>query len=526
MTLAKRQSMKLVGRVSSSVMAPPGIGSPTYDMVPFHIEAGYDPPLGAFVLIGREENDTLFHYGRIVQAFEENTKADPWRLQRASAYGLEEHQPIRVDDSSPHRVRVALVELLGELVLDKDNRLQEVRKPTLLPRTGAPVFELPVDLIPVVVGLPVGIDNGLHVGSVKSGSETANVYLPIEAVARHIAIVGRTGVGKSYAAHVLVEELTKRGIPVVSFDVLGDVFKMAAALGGLNLTAGVDFRVPFSTIGLSEFLSFVNLTKDQQELVALAYDEVFDRALDALEAGGTVQVKLEELLNEIRSVAGQFGQMSVGNRAARRVEAAVRRSRLLEETLSDWPQKLADHPIINVYVGHLGQEARNLIVGASARLLQILRRKGYVPPFVMLLDEAHLFLPGGGETTPSTRVIRELVRTARHDAIGIVLITQSPSSMDKQSLLTCNTRIVFALDPEDLRLISGMLGDLPEEVVKRIPRLSKGHAILVSGSDLIRHPVEVEIRPRQTPEGAPTPNLAEEVRKWKEKRMMNSGKQS
>lgn len=531
MAWAKRQSMKLVGRVSSSVMAPPGIGSPTYDMVPFHIEAGYDPPLGAFVLIGREEDDTLFHdtlfhYGRIVQAFEENIKADPWRLQRASAYGLEEHQPIRVDDSSPYRMRVALVELLGELVLDRDNQLQEVREPTLLPRTGAPVFELPVDLIPVIVGLPVGIDNGLHVGSVKSGSETANVYLPIEAVARHIAIVGRTGVGKSYAAHVLVEELTEREIPVVSFDVLGDVFKMAAALGGLNLTAGADFRVPFSTIGLSEFLSFVNLTKDQQELVALAYDEVFDRALDALEATGTVQVKLEELLNEIRSVAGQFGQMPVGDRAARRVEAAVQRSRLLEETLSDWPQKLADRPIINVYVGHLGQEARNLIVGASARLLQILRRKGYVPPFVMLLDEAHLFLPGGGETTPSTRVIRELVRTARHDAIGIVLITQSPSSMDKQSLLTCNTRIVFALDPEDLRLISGMLGDLPEEVVKRIPRLSKGHAILVSGSDLIRHPVEVEIRPRQTPEGAPTPNLAEEVRKWKEKRMTNSGKRS
>jgi DNA helicase HerA-like ATPase len=523
MTWVKRQSMKLVGRVSSSVMAPPGIGSPTYDMVPFHIEPGYDPPLGAFVLIGREENDTLFHYGRIVQAFEENTKADPWRLQRASAYGLEEYQPIRVDDSSPHRIRVALVELLGELVF-KDNRLQAVQEPTLLPRTGAPVFELPVDLIPVVVGLPVGIDNGLHVGSVKSGSETANVYLPIEAVARHIAIVGRTGVGKSYAAHVLVEELTKHGIPVVSFDVLGDVFKMAAALGGLNLTAGVDFRVPFSTIGLSEFLSFVNLTKDQQELVALAYDKVFNRALDALEATGTVQVRLEELLNEIRSVAGQFGQKRVGDRAARRVEAAVQRSRLLEETLSDWPQKLADRPIINVYVGHLGQEARNLIVGASARLLQILRRKGYVPPFVMLLDEAHLFLPGGGEITPSTRVIRELVRTARHDAIGIVLITQSPSSMDKQSLLTCNTRIVFALDSEDLRLISGMLGDLPEEVVKRIPRLSKGHAILVSGSDLIRHPVEVEIRPRQTPEGAPTPNLAEEVRKWKEKRMANSAK--
>lgn len=512
-------TLRRIGTVSSSSFS----WSPTYEVVPFHVEAGHDPRLGTFVLIGRNGEPTdepsVWHYGRILQGVEENRKADPWRLQRGLAYGLEEASSSCFDDYSPHRTRVARVELLGEIVFDARGEIAEVREPTLLPRTGAPVFELPAELIPQILGLPVGGADGLFLGHVDSGGQLVEFRLPLEVVARHIAIVGRTGVGKSYAAHVLVEELVERGVPVLSFDVLGDVVRMAKALGGINYSAAKDFRVPFSIVGLSEFLAFIpNLTRDQAELVALAYDEIFNKALDMLEHSGTVDIRLQELLARIRSIAKDFGQDKVGERAARRVEAAVRRSLLLAEDLGKWPLEMAERPIVNVYVGHLGQEARNLIVGASARLLQILRRKGKVPPFVLILDEAHLFLPGGGEVTPSTRVIRELVRTARHDAIGIVLITQSPASMDKQALLTCNTRLVFALDREDLRLIAGILGDLPDEVIGRIAKLPKGRAFVVSGMDLVRHTVEVRVRKRRTPEGAPTPNLAEEVRRWRSAR--------
>jgi len=500
-------SVKKLGTVSSS----PFSGSPTYDAVPFHVEPGYEPTLGSFVLIGRNDDGSVFHYhyGRIVGGIEENPMTDPWRLQRGLAYGQELRSEF--GDLSPHRARVARAELLGEVVLRPEGF--EFREPTLLPRTGAPVYECPADVLSALLGLP---KDGLTVGEISSGGTTVPCRLPSEVLARHIAIVGRTGVGKTYAAHVLVEELVDRGVPVLFFDVLGDALEMTKALGGIDYKAGEDFRVPFSLIGLAEFLSFIpNLTRDQSELVALAYEEVFNEALKQLETSGRVDIPLKELLGRIKGVAGDFGQGPVGERAARRVEAAVRRSPLLGEQVGDWPERLADRPVVNVYLGHLSQELRNLAVGASARLLQILRRRRRVPPFVLVLDEAHLFLPGGGETTPSTRVIRELVRTARHDAIGIVLLTQSPSSMDKQALLTCNTRLVFALDREDLRLISGMMGDLPEEVVGRIARLPKGRAFLVSGQDIVRHPVEIRIRTRMTPEGAPTPDLIEEARRWK-----------
>lgn len=128
---------------------------------------------------------------------------------------------------------MARVELLGELILDEEGRLLDVREATLLPRTGASVFELPVDLIPLLLGASLGKES-LFLGRVRSGQEAAEFRLPLEAVPRHIAVVGRTGVGKSYAAHVFVEELTDKEIPVVSFDVLGDAIEMTRSLGGLT----------------------------------------------------------------------------------------------------------------------------------------------------------------------------------------------------------------------------------------------------------------------------------------------------
>jgi DNA helicase HerA-like ATPase len=137
-----------------------------------------------------------------------------------------------------------------------------------------------------------------------------------------------------------------------------------------------------------------------------------------------------------------------------------------------------------------------------------------IPPFVLVLDEAHMYMPSGETSSPATAVIRELVRTARHDQIGVVLVSQSPASLDRQSFLLCNTRLVFALDPDDLRLVSGYLGELSGSVVNRIPRMERGTAILASAMDLIRHPVKFRVRERQSAGAIETPDLARAANRW------------
>lgn len=506
-----------IGETSSSEYPSEG-GMPTFDRVPFRVLAGKSPNLNTFVIALRQDDANLAHYGRIISGSELNLYARPTSMQKDDAYGMR-RPDIRPSEQSPDLVRVMEIELLGELRLRDD--IPEVTEPRLLPHTGQPVYELPADVIPFLLNIPSAEEEerGLYLGDVESGGRTVPFLLPVQAVARHIAVLGKTGVGKSYAVGVLMEELYKKNVPMLSFDVLGDTEQTAEELNGCHIMAGSDdFRIPYSIIGLEEFLAFIpNLTPEQRELIAAAYGDIFDEAMERLERGDELDIPFKRLYDLIRSIGTSINSRATDN-AVRRARAALSRSTLLTDKTVQWVNLLAEVPLVNIYVGHLGQRQRNLVVGAAARLLQRLRRRDHIPPFVLILDEAHLFLPGGGELPPSTLVLREMIRTARHDAVGVVLLSQSPSSMDRQILLTCNTRLLFALDPEDLRVVAGQIGDLPDETIERIPRMPRGTVVVTSGIDLMRHAVIVRIRKREfTTHVAETPDLREAVGKWREK---------
>lgn len=501
-----------LGTTSSS----PFSGSPTFDLIPFHIDAGIKPVLGTYVVV-EDDDSSVLHYGRIIEGTEENPRADPTQLQKNQAYQVGQQNP-RGGDRSPYVTRIMMVEVLGEIHFLTNGEDEEVAilEPTSLAQTGKSVFQLPAELIPDLLNTPTAPDKGLYIGKVDSAGDEIDLILPMEALARHIAIVGKTGVGKSYSVGVLIEELCRLKIPVLSFDVLRDFCEATDDLGGCNLTGGVNFKVPFSLIGASEFLNFMpNLTQGQQEIIVSAYERISGKARNQLDKHGNVAISIGDLESEILDTARAFDQKGVGGRAVSKAKAVYNRSPVLAESFQDWIKELKTKPIVNVFIGQLSQNARNLLVGSAARIIQTLRRRELIPPCVFILDEAHFFLPSGGASTPSTRIIRELIRTARHDAIGIVLISQSPASMDKQALLTCNTRVIFALDKDDLRTVEGTI-DAPSEVISRIPKQAKGTAILTSGADIMRHSTTMKIRTRTTPEGAPTPNLAEGAKNWRE----------
>ncbi len=518
-----------IGETSSSEYPSEG-GMPTFDRIPFRVIAGRRPNLNTFVIALRQGEEEVAHYGRIVAGSELNLRARPTSMQKDDAYGMRRPN-LRPSEQSPDLVRVMEIELLGEVHL-RDGQLY-VAEPRQLPHTGQPVYELPAEIIPHLLGLPIPEPGkfgqaeekktlhpqGLHLGEIESGGETVPFLLPIQAVARHIAVLGKTGVGKSYAVGVLMEEFHKKKIPILSFDVLGDNEQTAKELGGIHLHAGDELRIPYWIIGLEEFLPFIpGLTERHREIIGEAYAKIFGKAWEQLDEGKIPDLRWERLYDEMQTVGPKITDKGTTNRALDRVQSAAARNPLLTDGKVKWPQLLIDKPFVNIYVGHLGQSMRNLVVGAVARILQRLRRRNHIPPFVLVIDEAHLFLPGGGDVPPSTRVLREMIRTARHDSVGVVLLSQSPASMDRQILLTCNTRVLFALDPEDLRVVAGQIGDLPEEVIRRIPRMPRGTAVITSGMDLMRHAVMVRIRKRQfTTHVAETPDLREAVEQWRER---------
>lgn len=267
-----------VGETSSSEYSAEG-GTPTFDRIPFRVKAGRRPNLNTFVIALRQDDENRAHYGRIIAGSELNLRARPGGMQKDDAYGMS-RTDIRSSELSPDLVRVMEIEILGEINSPAGNSL-EITEPSQLPHTGQPVYELPAEIIPRLLNIPEPDEDGkdkptseagLYLGKIESGGQSISFFLPNSAMARHIAVLGKTGVGKSYAVGVLMEELYKKGIPMLSFDVLGDAEQTASELKGKHIIAGTDdFRIPYSIVGLEEFLAFIpNLTSDQRDLIASA----------------------------------------------------------------------------------------------------------------------------------------------------------------------------------------------------------------------------------------------------------------
>jgi DNA helicase HerA-like ATPase len=142
--------------------------------------------------------------------------------------------------------------------------------------------------------------------------------------------------------------------------------------------------------------------------------------------------------------------------------------------------------------------------------------RGFIPPYAAVIDEAHLFVPEG-EGSPCKQIIREGVRIGRHHGIAMVLMTQSPVDIDKRAIRQCNTRLVFALEPDQLDAIRGVKADASEEMLRSLPKMPRGTCLLSGTYESVKHTIPVGIRARHTEdsEGGKTPPIFREItEKW------------
>ena len=200
--------------------------------------------------------------------------------------------------------------------------------------------------------------------------------------------------------------------------------------------------------------------------------------------------------------------------ALQRTETSLNRHKFLGNT-TNWIELLKPRSVTNIDCGVLDQSQLQLVVGATLRELQHLRVDNKIPPYVVVLDEAHLLVPEG-EDSPCKQVIRENVRIGRHYGICMVLITQSPVDIDKKTIRQCNTRLIFALEPDQLESIRGVKADATEDMLKRLPKMPRGTCILSGTYETIKHAIPIQIRSdRKTATGGATPNIFSEVGQWK-----------
>jgi len=506
-------------RVVGSVIADDV--SPSFDV--FRFKANANEYVYPGILIGTRLAEDKFLIGRISASIEVNPHESAGRAKVREALDIEADYPEEALSTNIYRVYEADIIEEGVITGGAESSRLEITEPSDMAKAGADVFIPSETVIAQAMGFETDRRDALCLGRTRIMAEDVlspaeavlnNVLLRRDIIQRHLFIGGTTGSGKSYATGIILEEINRLGLPIVILDSQNEYIGVAEDLGGSVLRPGTDYTVRLSSLTETEILELVPTLKAGtlgHDLLAFTFlrlkREILSRRRPSF--------GLAELLAEMRNDAPplQLRANSLGI-ALQRTQSSLERHTFLGD-VTNWIGLLRQYRVVNVDCGELDQSQLQLVVGATLRELQRLRTNSQIPPYVVVLDEAHLLVPEG-ESTPCKQVIRENVRIGRHYGICMILITQSPVDIDKKTIRQCNTRLIFALEPDQLDSLRGVKADATEDMLRRLPKMPRGSCLLSGTYETIKHAIPIKIRSdRKTRLGGTAPNIFEEMKeKW------------
>lgn len=489
--------------------------TPSFERVRVKLRAGRDLKPGALIRLEKSERrDGGLLIGRVSSAREWNPNETAANATVRDTLRIPQNYPGEEDSTVMYRVAEA--ELIEEIVEVRTQGKDEIktRAPETLPKSGEPAYFANEGEIALSLGLSEdGREKSIFLGYTVGGVETP-IHLKREAIQRHFFIGGTTGSGKSYAMGVLAEELAAQGLPLVFIDTQDEYFALAKALGGRVVVPGEDFTIPPSALTESELMDILPGAMRQSalqcDIVGKAYGNLAGK-----------HFSLRQLIAEAKRVTPDMcakkGDAPNTQETVERRLWTLNSHKIFGDGEQDWRRIIM--PCVAIRCKHLPSSQLQIVATAVLRDLQTRRLNDDIPPYVAVVDEAHLFVPED-ESSPCKQIIREGVRIGRHHGICLVLMTQSPVDIDKRAIRQCNTRMVFALEPDQLRAIDGVKADASDAMLSALPKMPRGTCVLSGTYESVKHAVTVRVRPRdktKDAEGGKAPDIFEIVKdeKWK-----------
>jgi len=115
---------------------------------------------------------------------------------------------------------------------------------------------------------------------------------------------------------------------------------------------------------------------------------------------------------------------------------------------------------------------------------------------VLMMEEAQNFCPD--ETYPvgaslTKAKLSAIATQGRKFGLGLCLISQRPSFVDRIVLSMCNTFFIHRVSPEDVSFVKTVSGGLPHGLLARLTKLARGEMILTGQMSKVPFPLVVRI---------------------------------
>jgi len=456
---------------------------------------------GQFVELKTEEGRLI---GRVADVFKTNRYfMRPESVKEYESSGKEMSEIFPVTD---WEFLVADVSPLGVF---SNNSFQDALFPAS-PGTG--VFEPDSKILEDFFGMD---SSGLYLGEFANHDLKVKVS-PTRLLQKHLAILALSGAGKSYLTSLLIEELLNRkpeeGISIVIIDPHGEYSSFADDQKFSHKTKV--FRASDIRIGLPN-LSRYNFSE-------------FVPKLSGAQAREMIKVFME-----MKSKNKNYGIVDVVKSVEENEGINSKTKDVIVSTLLDMSETgifgVADYPPLKELARQGGITVIDLSETTSLRKKQIIatyvarklfnfRRRGLIPPFLLVLEEAHQFVPEGSsrEEAISRSVMTTIAREGRKFHASLCLISQRPKRLSTTILSQCNSNIILKLtNPYDLKHVEETSEGITRDVVKQISSLRVGTGLLVG--EAVNFPLFVRFRKRESRESEKGSPLDQAAREYFEK---------
>lgn len=396
--------------------------------------------------------------------------------------------------------------------LDDLGKIQQIRTP----------FEPDTEVLPAedrFIQNFVKLDsekNGAYLGKLEGRDIPVHLNLN-KLLTKHLAVLAKSGAGKSYTVGVLLEEIMRKKVPLLILDPHGEYSVMKEPnrdeedklkIWGLEHKGFAEQIQEYGDPELDHELRQLRLPDrmTSSEIVHLlpaklsnAQQNVLFSAVKDME-----ECNLSDVLAALEAEDNN-SKFSVINIIDYLIKLGIFSSNPTPYTELVQSGKCS---IINLK--GMDPDVQQIIASKLMTDLFELRKKEKIPPFFTVVEEAHNFCPerSFGETKVS-KVMRTIASEGRKFGLGLCVISQRPARVDKSVLSQCSTQIILKVtNPGDVKAIASSVEGITSDSEKEIVNLPIGTALVTGVVDV---PLFVNVRPRLSRHGGVAVNMVGEV---------------
>lgn len=436
---------------------------------------------------------------------------------------------------------ISTVEIIGRR--NKESKIfQRPRKPF---RIGSKVYKASPEFLNEQLKLD---GHSIEIGNFR---DDKNVPINIdlnELISKHFSVLAMTGSGKSWTVSVIIEAIAKEyNIPILIFDAHGEYSSLKAPIDVTNSDAirvaertkifvAADehnkirsdkmFKEKFKFDRDSTPL-YVNITDLETYQIIHLLTSLFDLSEPQsriLQANWTTVTNTPELKDttSIDKIIKALNDLSEGvTRGDMAKNILNTKLKILHRSMA-FIRKKSEQQALNIddlvsrkqisVIDMSGIEAihqQALVAILSSKILSS-RMKDEIPPLLLILEEAHRYIPSGAINTASKPTIKRVAQEGRKFLMGMGIISQRPSRLDDDVLSQCNTQIIMRLtNPNDQNYVKKVSEWVSEGDLDEIRSMIPGEAYIFGSSVPISLPIKV--KDKITKHGGYTPDIIDEV---------------